>query len=182
MTQTATLPKVGTWNIDPTHSDILFTVKHLVAAKVRGSFKSFTGTIVVGDAPEQSSVRVSIDPTSIDTGTVDRDNHLRSEDFLSADEFPEISFVSTSVESADAGQYRMVGDLSIKGVVNPVTLDLVYSGLAVDPYGNEKALFSAETKINREDWGLVWNAPLEAGGWLVGKEVTIEIEAQAVNS
>jgi polyisoprenoid-binding protein YceI len=179
---TITLPTTGTWVLDPAHTTIGFTVKHLMAAKVRGSFKSFSGTIEVGDTPASSSVSVSIEAASIDTGAVDRDNHLRSADFLKVEQFPTLTFTSTVVSERGDGSYQVTGDLAIRDVTKPVTLDLAFGGLMNDPWGNSKAIFSATTKINREVWGLTWNAPLEAGGWLVGKEITIEIEAQAAKS
>lgn len=179
---TITLPTTGTWVLDPAHTTIGFTVKHLMAAKVRGSFKSFGGTIEVGDTPASSSVSVSIEAASIDTGAVDRDNHLRSADFLKVEQFPTLTFTSTAVSDRGDGSHQVSGDLTIRDVTKSVTLDLAFGGLMNDPWGNSKAIFSATTKINREDWGLTWNAPLEAGGWLVGKEITIEIEAQAAKS
>jgi polyisoprenoid-binding protein YceI len=178
---TLTLPATGTWTIDPTHTTVDFKVKHLMAAKVRGSFKSFSGAIDIADPIETSSVRVSIDAASIDTGTGDRDNHLRSPDFLDVENFPTLEFVSTAVRATSDG-YEVDGELTIRGETRPVTLDMEYSGVVQDPWGNDKAVFSAGTKINREDWGLTWNAPLEAGGWLVGKEVTIEIELEAAKA
>ncbi len=178
MAETLTLPAPGTWAIDPTHTAVTFSARHLMAAKVRGSFKTFSGTIDIGDSPEASSVSVTIDAGSIDTGVEDRDGHLRSPDFLHIEDFPTLEFASTGIRTAGSG-YEVDGDLTIRGVTNPVTLQLAYHGLVTDPWGNEKALFSATTKINREDWGLTWNAPLEAGGWLVGKNVDIELEVQA---
>lgn len=175
---TVTLPETGTWTIDPAHTAVGFSARHLVAARVRGSFKSFSGVIEMGDQPEDSSVSVSIDAASIDTGVEDRDAHLRSEDFLDVDNYPTLDFVSNAVRPV-AGGYEVDGNLTIRGTTRPVTLDMVYSGVMQDPWGNEKAIFSATTKINREVFGLTWNAPLEAGGWLVGKDVEIEIEVQA---
>lgn len=175
---TVTLPATGTWTIDPAHSAVGFSVRHLMAAKVRGSFKTFSGSIDINDLPETSSVKVSIDAASIDSGAEDRDNHLRSADFLDVESHPTLSFESTAVRSVD-GAYQVDGTLTIRGVAKPVTLEMQYSGVIADPWGNDKAIFSATTQINREDFGLVWNAPLEAGGVLVGKQVTIELEIQA---
>jgi len=174
---TMTLPTTGTWTFDPTHTRVGFVARHLMVAKVRGSFSSFSGTINIGATPEDSSVNVSIDAASIDTGVEDRDNHLRSADFLDAENHPTLEFVSTEVRAVGGG-YEVDGDLTIRGETHPLTLELEYGGVVTDPYGNEKAVFAAETKIDREDWGLTWNAPLEAGGWLVGKEVKIEIEVE----
>lgn len=178
MSDTLTLPATGTWTIDPAHTTVAFSARHLMAAKVRGSFKSFSGAITIGDPIETSQVTVTIDAGSIDTGVDDRDGHLRSPDFLHIEEYATLEFVSTDVRSAGS-HYEVDGELTIRGVTNPVTLRLDYHGLVTDPWGNDKALFSAGTKINREDWGLTWNAPLEAGGWLVGKNVDIELEVQA---
>lgn len=177
--QTATLPQTGTWTLDPAHTVIGFSVKHLMAAKVRGSFKAFDGSIEMGETPEESSVTVSIDAASIDTGVEDRDNHLRSPDFLEVEQHPTITFRSTKVERVEGERYRMEGELTIRGVTKPVTLDVTYLGMMADPWGNEKAMFNATTRIDREDWGLTWNQALEAGGWLVGKQIDIELEVQA---
>lgn len=181
MNATMTFLETGTWTLDPTHSHVSFKVRHLMAAKVRGSFAAFEGAIEVGDRPEDTSVVATIDAASIDTGVEDRDEHLRSEDFLDTENFGNLMFRSTSVQR-DGEDFVVVGDLTIRDVTRPVTLDVEFGGVVTDPWGNEKAIFSAETKINREDWGLTWNAALEAGGVLVGKDVTIEIEAQAVRS
>jgi polyisoprenoid-binding protein YceI len=178
---TITLPQTGTWNIDPTHTVIGFMAKHLMVTKVRGSFKAFSGTVEIGESPENSSVQVSIDAASIDTGPVDRDNHLRSGDFLDVENHPTITFTSTAVRQVGS-DYQVEGELTIRGVSKPVTLDMTFDGLATDPWGNAKAAFSAATTINREDWGLTWNAQLETGGVLVSKEIKIEIEAQAAKA
>jgi polyisoprenoid-binding protein YceI len=174
-----TLPTTGTWNIDAAHTTVGFSARHLMAARVRGSFKTFSGVIDIADTAEASTVRVSIDAASIDTGVADRDNHLRSPDFLDVENHSSLEFVSTAVRSV-AGGYEVDGNLTIRGTSQPVTLQMQYLGVMTDPWGNEKALFSATTEINREDYDLTWNAPLEAGGWLVGKNVEIEIEVQAV--
>jgi polyisoprenoid-binding protein YceI len=181
MTSTLTLPEVGTWTIDPAHTVVGFSARHLMAAKVRGSFKTFSGTIVIGETPEASSVNVTIDAGSIDTGAEDRDGHLRSPDFLDIANYASLEFRSTAVRSAGKG-YEVDGELTIRGTTRPVMLDMTYLGLVTDPWGNNKALYSATTKIDREDWGLTWNAALEAGGWLVGKTVEIEIEVQAAKA
>ena len=176
---TITLPKTGTWTIDPAHSAVGFSARHLMAAKVRGSFKSFSGSIEIADSPETSLVTVSIDAASIDSGVEDRDGHLRSPDFLDVENHPTLDFVSTSLRPV-AGGYEVGGNLTIAGTTQGVTLQMEYSGVIADPWGNEKAIFSASTTINREDFGLTWNTALEAGGWLVGKQVEIELEVQAV--
>jgi polyisoprenoid-binding protein YceI len=174
-------PEAGTWVLDPAHTHVGLSVRHLVAAKVRGSFKSFTGTIEIAEEPTESVVEVSIDASSIDTGAPDRDNHLRSADFLNAAEYPTIEFRSTRIaERRDS--YEIEGDLTIRGKTRPVVLDMAYLGLVSDPWGNCKALFTATTSIDREDWGLTWNQPLDTGGWLVGKTIHIEIETEATKA
>ena len=181
MTNTLTVPAVGTWNIDPAHSSLSFVVKHLMAAKVRGSFKGFTGTIEQGESAETSSVSLSIEAASIDTGQDDRDNHLRSPDFLDMEAYPALTFTSTSITGAGPS-YRVSGDLTIKEVTKPLTFEMTFGGVIADPWGNAKAIFSGETSINREEFGLTWNQALEAGGFLVGKDVKIELEVQAAKA
>ncbi len=178
---TTTLPDTGAWVIDPTHTAVTFSARHLMAAKVRGSFKTFSGEIDVDDSHGASAVNVSIDAGSIDTGVEDRDNHLRSPDFLDVENFPTIDFKSTGVRKA-GDAYEIAGELTIRGKSQPVTLATEYFGVMADPWGNDKALFSATTDIDREAFGLTWNAPLETGGWLVGKKVSIEIEVQAAKA
>lgn len=175
---TKTLPRTGVWTVDPAHTVVGFTARHLVASKVRGSFKAFSGKINVTDSPESSSVEVSIDAASIDSGVADRDAHLRSPDFLDVEQYPTLEFRSTAVRPTGSG-YEVDGELSIRGTSRPVTLHMEYLGVMTDPWGNEKAMFSASTEIEREKWGLTWNQALEAGGWLVGKTVGIELEVQA---
>ncbi len=179
MSATITLPETGTWNIDLNHSVLSARIRHLVAAKVRGTFKTFSGSITIGESPETSSVVVSIDAASIDTGVPDRDNHLRSPDFLDVVTHPTIDFVSTAVRAQGGTSYKVDGTLTIRDITKPVTLDMEYGGVVTDPWGNTKAVFSAETKINREDWDMTWNQALEAGGWLVGKTLDVEIEVEA---
>jgi polyisoprenoid-binding protein YceI len=178
---TITLPQVGTWSIDPTHSRIGFMAKHLMVTKVRGSFKDFSGTITVAEPIEKSSVSVEMAAASIDTGTADRDAHVKSGDFLDVENFPTITFSSTAVRQ-EGSDFRVDGDLTIVGVTKPVTLDVEFDGEATDPWGNTKAGFTASTTINREEWGLTWNAALESGGVLVSKDIKIEIEAQALKA
>lgn len=176
---TSTLPETGTWTLDPAHTTIGFVARHMGAFKVRGSFKSYQGEIRIGDTPEESLVEMTIDAASIDTGTADRDNHLRSPDFLDVERFPHLTFRSTAVRRVD-GRYEVEGDLTIRDVARPVTLEVEYRGQANDPWGNARAFFAATTTIDRHDWGLTWNVPLDGGGWLVSREVEIEIEAEAI--
>ena len=178
-TTTTTLPQTGTWTFDPAHTRIGFMAKHLMVTKVRGSFGSYSGTIEVADPIETSSVEVSIDAASLDTGYADRDNHLRSADFLDVENHPNLSFRSTGVRGAGR-QWTLDGELTIAGVTRPVHLDVAYEGIAADPWGGNRAGFTATTQVNREDFGLTWNAALETGGFLVGKNVTIELEVELV--
>ncbi len=178
-TETRTLPAVGTWTIDASHSEVGFSVRHLGISKTRGRFGSFRGDIVVAERPEDSRVSVEIDADSIDTKDAGRDEHLRSADFFGAEEHPVLTFVTTAVAAA-GDSWKVTGDLTIAGVTKPVVLDTEVSGLATDPWGNERVAFSASTEVNREEFGLTWNAALETGGFLVGKNVKIDIEVEAV--
>jgi polyisoprenoid-binding protein YceI len=170
-----------TWNIDTTHSSITFSIRHLVIAKVRGHFKTFTGTVVLDDADlRRSSVNVDIDAASIDTHEPKRDEHLRSADFFDVAQFPRLTFASKRVEVEGTQVVRVVGDLSIHGVTREVTLAVEDAGRAKDPWGNQRAAFNASTSIDRKDFGLKWNQALEAGGVLVGDKVEISLDVQAV--
>lgn len=175
------LPASGTWTIDASHSSVEFVVRHLMVAKVRGRFSEFGGMIQVGQTPEASSVEVSITAASISTGDPQRDGHLQSADFFAVEQYPTIAFRSTAVRPVRSG-YAVDGELTVRDVSKPVTLDLEYQGSITDPFGNDKAVFSASTEIDREDWGLTWNQALESGGVLVGKKAKIEIEVEAVHN
>lgn len=172
-------PAAGTYVIDPGHSVVEFVARHLGLAKVRGRFNEFEGTIQVAEDVAQSSARVSIKAASIDTRNDDRDAHLRSGDFLDADNHPALEFASTGVRR-DGDNWLLDGELSIAGQRRPVTLDVEFEGAATDPWGGARVGFSATTRVNREDFGLTWNQALEGGGWLVGKEITIELSVEAV--
>ena len=172
------LPEVGTWRIDPAHSVVGFVARHLMVTKVRGRFTEVDGAVIIGESPETSKIDVTIHAGSIDTGTTDRDDHLRSPDFLDVERFPELTFHSTGLEVTGDGTAKVTGDLTIRDVTNPVVLDVEYDGLVTDPWGNTKAAFTAATEIDREDWGLTWNVALESGGVLVGKKVSVELEVQ----
>lgn len=176
--ETTTLPQVGTWTLDDQHSRVGFVAKHLMVTKVRGAFTSYSGTIDVADPIEESTVSVEIDAASIETGTADRDGHLKSGDFLDVENHPKLTFRSTGIRR-DGADFKVDGDLTIVGVTRPVTLDVEFDGEATDPWGNTKAGFTASTTIDRTEWGLTWNATLESGGVLVSKDIKIEIEAQA---
>ncbi len=175
MTVTTTLTGLttGTWAIDPTHSEVGFVARHLMVTKVRGSFTEVSGTVEVADELSQSVTNVVIKTASVSSGTADRDGHLRSADFFDVENFPEMTFHSTSFDGE-----TLVGDLTVKGVTKPVTLDVEFNGVATDPWGNEKAAFEAKGELNRTDWGLTWNAALEKGGVLVSEKIQIVIDVQ----
>ena len=171
------------WNIDTTHSGIHFSVRHMVFAKVRGRLGAFRGTVEFDPgAPTRGTVEVEIDAASIDTGVVDRDNHLRSPDFLDVEAFPQLRFESTRVEKAGGDRYRIHGNLTIRDTTREVVLDAEYGGQAKDPWGNQRVAVSATTSIDRRDFGLEWNQVLETGGLLVGERIDIELEVQAVQA
>jgi polyisoprenoid-binding protein YceI len=177
MTTTAT---TTTYAIDKAHSEVTFQVRHLLT-KVRGRFSEFEGTLEYDDQnPEKSSVSVTIHATSIDTNEKDRDTHLRSADFFEVEKFGTLTFKSTRVTRKSGDNYDVAGDLTIHGVTRPVTLAATHLGKAKDPWGNERIAFEAETTINRKDFGLLWNAALETGGFLVGDDVKISLSIQAV--
>jgi polyisoprenoid-binding protein YceI len=178
-TQSQILPATGTWTIDPSHSEISFKVRHLGISKTRGRFGDFRGDIVVVDQPEDSRVRVEIDAASVDTKDAGRDEHLRSADFFDAATHPTLTFVTTAVQPK-GDRWQVEGDLTIRGVTRPVVLDTDIVGVVSDPWGNDRVGFHASTEVNREDFGLTWNAVLETGGFVVGKTVQIDLEVEAV--
>lgn len=167
----------GTWAVDPSHSTVDFVVRHLVS-KVRGSFGTITGVINAGNRPEDATVEGEIEVSSITTNEPNRDNHLRSADFFEVEKYPKATFKSTGIESKGENRFVVHGDLTIKDISKPVTWEAEYLGEATDPYGSLKQAFEATTTINREDWGLTWNAALETGGFLVGKDVKVETQVQ----
>ncbi|MGO4119792.1 YceI family protein [Arthrobacter sp. C9C5] len=165
----------GTWTLDSSHSEIGFTVRHAGISKVRGQFKEADATLDLAENVADSKVNATIKTASFDSGDVNRDGHVRGEDFFDVEKFPEISFVSNAiVPKGDA--YELQGDLTIKGVTRPVALETELNGVAVDPFGNTRAGLTAETTISRKDFGLTWNAVLEAGGVLVSDKVAINLE------
>ena len=169
------------YKIDLAHSQIQFTVRHMMISKVRGWFEKFDGAIQLDEQePANSSVDVRIEATSINTRDAQRDGHLRSPDFLDAERYPYLSFKSTRVEVVDPMNAKLHGDLTIKGITRPVVLNVEYAGQAKSPWGTTSFGFSGHTLINRKDWGLEWNKALETGGWLVGDEITIDIELELV--
>ena len=167
----------------PAHSRIGFVARHAMVTKVRGSFNEFDGSgSFDAEDPTRSHLQLTIQAASIDTRNADRDGHLKSNDFFDMETYPEITFRSTAVENVDAENYRVTGDLTIKGVTKPVTVDFEYTGTAVDPYGNTRIGLDGTTTVNRKDWGVNWNAALEAGGVLVSEKVTLEFEVSAIRT
>jgi polyisoprenoid-binding protein YceI len=174
-----TVPAVGSWTVDKSHSSVEFVVRHLMVAKVRGRFTDYEADITIAERPEDSRVDVSIDVASISTGDEGRDGHLRNADFFDAENNPKATFTSTSVTPSGKDSWRVVGDLTIRSTTKPVTLDVEFNGAATDPWGNAKAFFEASTEIDREEWGLDWNQPLAGGGVLVGKKIKLELAIEA---
>jgi polyisoprenoid-binding protein YceI len=169
-----------TYAVDKAHSEAAFEVRHLLS-RVRGRFADFDGTIEFDpDVPGAGSVEVTIQAASINTTEPARDAHLRSADFFSVDEYPVLTFVSRQVIPRSPAEFDVVGDLTIRGVTRPVTLSATYLGAAKDPWGHDKIAFEAETRLNRKDFGLHWNAALETGGFLVGDEVRVQLSIQAI--
>ena len=172
----------GDYTIDPTHTRLGFSARHAMVTTVRGQFQAFSGTAHVDAAnPANSWVKVSIETASIDTGVADRDGHLKSPDFFDAEANPEITFVSTEV-SRDGDDWTITGDLTIKGVSKPVSIEFESTGSARDPFGNLRVGFEGATSINRKDWGLTWNAALETGGVLVSEKVKLEFDISAIQN
>jgi len=175
----ATQVTPGVWEIDPTHSEVGFTARHMMVSKVRGRFGTFSGTITTAEDPTQSSVEAVIDVASVDTSNQQRDNHLRSADFLDAEKYPEIVFRSTGVRP-DGNYWVVDGELTVHGVTRPVPLLLELNGVRQDPYGNTRAGFSASTEINRRDFGVTINMPMDGGGAVVSDRINISLEVEAV--
>mgnify|MGYP001032092666 CR=1 FL=1 len=169
------------WEIDPVHSEIAFSVRHLMVATVRGRFNQFHGLVEFDPAqPERGRVEVTIDAASIDTRNEQRDNHLRSSDFLDVGRYPVITFVSKSIEALGDNRFRVVGDLALRGISKEVVLDAEFLGVGKDPWGGERAGFTARARLNRHDFGASWNVALEAGGWLVGDTVDVTLDVEAI--
>jgi polyisoprenoid-binding protein YceI len=169
------------WKIDSSHSQIQFTVRHMMISRVRGSFESFSGTVALNEEnPNETTVSVSIEADSIRTRDAQRDGHLKSPDFLDVETFPAITFASTKVERTGTKSAKLHGDLTIRDITRPVVLDVEYVGQAKSPWGTISAGFSASTKINRKEWNLTWNQALETGGVLVGEEIAIDIELEMI--
>ncbi len=173
----------GTWTIDPTHSVIGFSVRHAMVAKVRGRFGAFSGTLTIDGANAGASkAELTIESASIDTQTADRDAHLKSPDFLDVEQFPTLTFVSTGIKATDDDEFVVTGDLTIHGVTKPVSIEVEYNGVGGDPWGNTRIGFEGKTTISRKDFGLTWNVALEAGGILVGDDIKIELDIEAVKA
>ena len=182
-TSTDASTATGTYAIDPSHSRIGFVARHAMITKVRGSFNEFEGSgYFDAEDPAKSHLRLTIQAASIDTRSADRDGHLRSNDFFDMEKYPQITFASTSVAKVDDETYRVTGDLTIKDVTRPVTVDFEYGGTATDPFGNDRLGLEGSVVVNRKDWGLDWNAPLGTGGVLVGEKVTLEFEVSAIKA
>lgn len=181
-TTTAKTPTKTKWTLDPTHSELVFKVRHMMITNVKGEFRKFDGSILTdgADFGKSSSIDLTIDASSIYTNEESRDGHLKSADFFDAEKFPTLSFEGTSLRKVDDHEYELRGLLTIKGVTKEVKLDVEFGGINKDPWGNEKAGFSLTGKINRKDFGLNWNAALETGGVLVSDEVKISAEVQFV--
>ena len=175
------VPEIGIWEIDPSHSAFEFVARHLMA-KVRGRFPGASGVATIDEVPEKSTLEIEIDASSIDTKDETRDAHMRSNDFFGVEDHPTISFRSTGVRPGEGeSEWKVDGDLTIKGVTRPVTVDIEFLGGAIDPWGNQRIGFSGVVpEVDRRDWGLVWNAPLETGGFLLSNTVRLEIEAELV--
>ena len=180
-TATITIPGLtaGVWAIDPTHSEVSFTVRHLMVSKVRGVFTRFNGELTVGENVLDSAVTATVDMTSIDTREANRDAHLRSPDFFETDKYPEMTFVSTAIRP-DGDDFVLVGDLTIKGVTKQVEFELEFNGVGPDPYGGTRAGFTAETEISRSDFGVDIQMPLDGGGVVVGDKVKVVLEIEAI--
>jgi len=181
--QTSIDQLTGNYTVDPAHSRIGFVARHAMVTKIRGAFNDFEATLHIDAAdPSKSTANVVIQATSIDTRNADRDGHLRGNDFFAMDEFPTITFQSTSAEKVDDETYRVNGDLTIRGASRPVSIDFELLGAVTDPWGNLRVGFEGSLVVNRKDWGINWNAALDAGGVLVSEKVTLEFELSATKN
>ncbi|MFD8271825.1 YceI family protein [Streptomyces flaveolus] len=171
----------GDYAIDPSHTTIGFVARHAMVTNVKGKFLDFTGTLHLdGTAPAESTASLDITMDSIDTGSADRDGHLKSADFFKTDEFPKMTFRSTKAEALGGDDYRITGDLTILGTTKPITIDLEFNGAAKDPFGNERVGFEGKAEILRSEWGLTWNAALETGGVLVSDKIKLNFDISAI--
>ena len=174
------LPTAGTFAIDKSHTQVGFVARHLMVSKVRGRFTDFEGTLVVADDLAQSSVDVTIQAASIDTSDENRDKHVRTNDFLAVDEFPTLTFHSTKVDLGRGSDWKVTGDLTVRGVTRSIVLDVEFEGVIQDPWGNQRLGFTASGEIDRNEFGVSFNAALETGGFVVSPKIKLEIEAEAV--
>jgi polyisoprenoid-binding protein YceI len=174
------VPVPGSYALDQSHSHVSFSARHLMVTKVRGRFPVSAGRLVIDEDPQQSSVEATIDVASVESGDPKRDEHLRSADFFDAAAYPTVTFRSTSVDDHGNGEFTLVGDLTVRDTTRPVTLHGEYLGSQASPWGDTRVGFTAETEVNRKDWGLEWNVALEAGGVLVGDKVKLTIDAEWV--
>lgn len=182
-TPTTSTVQTGEYALDASHTRIGFVARHAMVTKVRGAFTEFEGAgFFNADDPTQSKLHLNIKATSIETGNADRDAHLRGNDFFDMDTYPEITFASTSVEKVGDEEYKVTGDLTIKGQTRPITIPFELSGPVQDPWGNQRIGLEGRTEINRKDWGVTWNVALEAGGILVSEKVTLEFDVAAVKT
>ncbi|GAA2518305.1 YceI family protein [Streptomyces gobitricini] len=173
----------GMYTIDPSHSGIGFTARHAMVTNVRGAFTAYEGALNLdGTDPAASSASIDVEIASIDTGNADRDGHLRGADFFDAERFPAMTFRSTGAEALGGTDYRITGDLTIKDVTKPITIDLEFNGAAKDPFGNERVGFEGKAELLRSEWGLTWNAALETGGVLVSDKIKLTFEISAVKN
>ncbi|MEH0575422.1 MULTISPECIES: YceI family protein [Streptomyces] len=173
----------GDYTIDPAHSTLGFVARHAMVTNVKGKFIDFTGSLHLdGSDPSKSTATIDVKMDSIDTGSADRDGHLKSADFFKTDEFPTMTFRSTSAEAVGGDDYRITGDLSILGVTKPLTIDLEFNGAAKDPFGNERVGFEGKAEILRSEWGLTWNAALETGGVLVSDKIKLNFDISAIKN
>lgn len=173
----------GEYTIDPSHSEIGFVARHAMVTNVKGYFKDFDGTLHLDSTdPSKSTATIDVKMESIETGSADRDGHLKSSDFFKIDEFPTMTFRSTKAEALGGDDYRITGDLSILGVTKPLSIDLEFNGSAKDPFGNERVGFEGKAEILRSEWGLTWNAALETGGVLVSDKIKLTFDISAIKS
>lgn len=177
-TATATLPATGTWAFDQAHTSIEAVARHLMVTKVRVAFKEYEGTFEIAEPVIDSRIDVTIKTGSLESGEAQRDGHLKSEDFLAVETYPTMHFASKQITHEGGADYKVAGDLTIKDVTKPVTLDVTYHGVANDPWGNAHAAFEVTGEIDREEWGITWNQALETGGVLVSKTVKLEFDVQ----
>jgi polyisoprenoid-binding protein YceI len=174
-----TIPAPGTYTVDASHSELTFSARHMMVSKVRGRFNQVEGTIEFADDPLQSKVEITIAAASVDTGSADRDGHLKSADFFDVETFPSITFRSTGVKDLKGDRFTLEGDLTVRDVTRPVSFTATYNGLGTNPWGQQVVGFEGRIELDREDFGLTWNQALETGGVLVGKVVTIDIAVEA---